>query len=89
MSQLTNTQILMRDTVLPAEMKRIGGFDKLQNFFEYFSSAQVLKSYDLSSEEILSGIVGGEHDGGCDSAYLFCNEELMNTREIEEVALAK
>jgi hypothetical protein len=37
----------------------------------------VLKEYDLSSEEIMSGSVVGADDGGLDAIYFFVNGHLV------------
>lgn len=54
------------------------------DFFEIFSAEQILKDYDLSYDELSSGLVGksagpesGSRDGGIDSLYLFINGELV------------
>lgn len=47
-------------------------------FFELFTAEQVLKDFDLSYDEIDSGIVGGGNDGGIDAIYTFVNDELVN-----------
>jgi hypothetical protein len=47
------------------------------DYFEVFCAEQILKDFDLSYDEIQSGIVDGEHDGGVDSAYAFVNGELI------------
>lgn len=48
-----------------------------QDYFEVFCAEQILKDFDLSYEEIQSGVVDGEHDGGVDSIYAFVNGELI------------
>lgn len=48
-----------------------------QDYFELFCAEQILKDFDLSYDEIQSGIVDGEHDGGVDSVYAFVNGELI------------
>lgn len=49
----------------------------LHDYFEIFSSSLILKTFDLSDEELEKGIVGTSNDGGCDGLYLFVNEELI------------
>lgn len=49
--------------------------------FEYLSSEQILKDYDLAKEDILSGIVDGRNDGGIDSFYIFVNGALLTNLE--------
>jgi hypothetical protein len=46
-------------------------------YFTLFSANQVLKDFDLSYDEIESGIVDGGGDGGIDSIYIFVNGELL------------
>ena len=46
-------------------------------FFERFCGDQILKTRDLDVTELASGVVGGPHDGGVDSVYLFANGRLI------------
>ena len=46
-------------------------------FFEFFTAQQILKDFDLSYDEIGSGMVGGGGDGGVDSIYLLVNGDLV------------
>lgn len=46
-------------------------------FFEFFTAEQILKDYDLTYEQIESGIVGGGNDGGVDGVYGFVNSDLI------------
>lgn len=46
------------------------------DFFEIFCADIVLVDFDLSNEEIESGIFDGANDGGIDAAYLFVNRKL-------------
>lgn len=50
--------------------------------FELFSFQQILKSYDLTRDEIDSGWVDGKDDGGIDGFYTFINGVLL--RNIQE-----
>ena len=45
--------------------------------FEYFSIEQILKDYDLSEEELETGIVDEGNDGGIDGIYYFLNDRLI------------
>jgi hypothetical protein len=49
----------------------------LSDFFEIFSVNQILKNFDLSYDEIVSGIVDNGGDGGIDAIYVFVNGELL------------
>jgi len=55
-----------RDDVAP-EME-------IDEYFELFTSEQILKDYDLSYDELLAGKIGNGGDGGIDSFYLFVND---------------
>lgn len=48
-----------------------------QDYFEMFCAEQMLKRFELSDDELQEGIVGGEHDGGIDSAYVFVDDMLV------------
>lgn len=45
--------------------------------FENFAIEQILKEYDLSEEELYSGIVDGGNDGGIDGIFYFINSRLV------------
>jgi len=47
------------------------------DFFELFATNQILKDFDLSYDEISSGIVDSGGDGGIDAVYVFVNGELL------------
>ncbi|MCA8830923.1 AIPR family protein [Hymenobacter pini] len=57
------------------------------NIFEVFSSAQTLKIYNLSYDEIVSTIVGSGSDGGVDCFASFVNGEYV--RSFDEIASIK
>lgn len=51
--------------------------EKRDEAFEYFAFEQILKDYDLSSDEIKSGSVDGRNDGGIDGFYIVVNGHLL------------
>ena len=51
--------------------------DTPSQFFEYFAAEQALKDFDLSFDEIESGLVGDGGDGGIDGLYLLVNGQLV------------
>ncbi len=51
--------------------------EKRDEAFEYFAFEQVLKDYDLSSEEILHGSVDGRNDGGIDGFFIIINGHFL------------
>jgi len=45
--------------------------------FEYLAFEQILKDYDLSTDEIKSGSVDGRNDGGIDGFFILVNGHLL------------
>ena len=76
MDKRTNDQIIL-DQLIDQRRSEIGGNFSDDEFFEIFSAEQLLKDYDLSYDELLSGIVAGGNDGGIDSMYTLVNGELV------------
>lgn len=71
-----NDQVLL-DSVLNKLQKKDKGKYDLPKQFELFSFTQLLKSYDLSIDEIAFGWVDGSDDGGIDGFYTFVDEKLV------------
>jgi hypothetical protein len=46
--------------------------------FEHFAAQQVIKSRDLSVDEVADGVIGGGNDGGLDAIYVFLNGALLS-----------
>lgn len=55
--------------------------DRRDEVFEYLSFEQLLKDYDLSSDEIHSGSIDGRNDGGIDGFFIFVNGHLLQDSE--------
>ena len=72
----TNDRIIL-DEVLKQRKNAIDPDAQDSSFFEFFTAEQVLKDFDLSYDEIESGLVGGGQDGEIDGIYLFVNGELV------------
>lgn len=51
--------------------------DRRDEVFEYLSFEQILKDFDLSSDEIMSGAIDGRNDGGIDGFFIFVNGHLL------------
>ncbi|WP_175829628.1 hypothetical protein [Burkholderia cepacia] len=51
--------------------------------FELFTFEQILKSFDLTREEMQSGWVDGKDDGGVDGFYTFLNGVLIRDTEAQ------
>ncbi|ALS24367.1 AIPR family protein [Paenibacillus naphthalenovorans] len=77
-----NNQILLEE-IIRQERDDLDETQNLDKFFEFFSIAQVLKSYELSYDEIEAGITGESHDGGADGIYLFVNGDLVKEDETD------
>ena len=75
-----NSQIIL-DQIINQEWENFQEYKNIQDFFEFYSALQILKKYELSYEDIESGITGGGNDGGVDSIYLFVNGDLIKEEE--------
>lgn len=73
---MSNDKIIL-DEILEQQQTLRAPTLAASKYFEVFVTEQVLKDYDLSDEEIESGLIGDSGDGGIDSIYLFVNGELV------------
>jgi len=73
-----SNSILLLDTLIEAERLEIASELSKQDYFEIFSSSNILKDKDLTYDDLQSGIVDGGDDGGVDSVYLFIDNEYIN-----------
>jgi hypothetical protein len=73
----SNDKIIL-DEVLKAKQAEVDPEAGASDYFELFTAEQILKDYDLSYDEIESGLIGDGGDGGIDSIYLFVNDELVH-----------
>jgi len=71
-----NDQIILDQALEQQRAKRAPSTTKA-NFFEMYVVEQILKDYDLSDDEIESGLVGSGGDGGIDGIYIFANGEII------------
>lgn len=76
MNQKTNDQIILAQII---QEKCAESEDELSitEYFEIYSSSEILKDHDLTYDDISYGIVGDGGDGGIDSIYTFLNGELL------------
>ncbi|MDE5772139.1 MAG: hypothetical protein K2I06_11035 [Ruminococcus sp.] len=86
--QLSNVQTILKE-IIKQEFEDNEMYSDQSTFFEFFSASQVLKNYGLSDEEIDNGIIGGENDGGCDSIYLFLNDEIITSDQVDTLSASK
>lgn len=75
-----NNQLLIEE-IIKQEHENAEQSIALSDFFEFYSSSQILKSCELSYDEIEGGITGKSHDGGADAIYLFVNGDLIKGDE--------
>jgi len=73
---MSNDRIIL-DQVLEQQRCNIAPTLAADKYFEVFTSEQILKDFDLSYDELVSGIISGSGDGGIDSFYVFVNGELL------------
>src|SRR5450759_2751650 len=71
-----NDRIIL-DQVLEQQRQGMAPSLDQATYFEIFSAEQILKDFDLSYDEIESGIIGGGGDGGIDGFHVFVNGELL------------
>ncbi|MBK1887636.1 AIPR family protein [Marinobacter sp. DY40_1A1] len=76
MNQKTNDQIILAKKI-SERCAESGGELSIPEYFEIYSSSEILKDYDLTYDDIAYGIVGDGGDGGIDSIYTFLNGELI------------
>lgn len=81
--EMTNDQILIREYI--KQQSANSHFSHESDYFEFLASSQALRDYDLSDEEIESGLTGNSGDGGCDGVYLFFNDTLVGDEYIENL----
>ncbi len=86
--QLTNVQTILRE-IINQDFEENDFYSDKSTFFEYFSTSQVLKNYGLSDEEIDNGLTGGGNDGGCDSIFIFLNDEIITPDQVEALTASK
>lgn len=73
---VTNDRILL-DQILDQGLAQVDPGTTPNSYFEFFTAEQILKDFDLSADEIESGLVGDGGDGGIDAIYLLVNGELV------------
>ncbi len=72
----TNEQVLLDELLARTKAKEAVDESEAE-FFEWFVMERELHEYDLSSEEVESGLVDGGGDGGIDGFFVFLNGTLV------------
>jgi hypothetical protein len=73
----SNDVILLEDVFAEWKKTAPGGLADFE-LFELFASEQILKDFDLGTEDLEHGRVGGGNDGGIDAFYTFVNGEVAD-----------
>ena len=84
---MNNDQLIL-DQIVEEQWKQNAPRLKKTEFFEAFVAEQILKEFDLTADEIESGLVGESHDGGIDGLYTFVNGELVQ-EDFDQAGLKK
>ena len=74
---MAKNDMLLLDGIIDDRVENLLPSNRRDEAFEYLAFEQILKSYDLSSEEILYGSVDGRNDGGIDGFYILVNGHLL------------
>lgn len=83
---MATNDIILLDSILEEIQNNCNGLN-IGTVFEKFAYQQILKSKDLSADEIDFGIVDDRNDGGIDAIYLFVNGQLIT--DIEKINFFK
>lgn len=75
---MPSNDIILLDATLEQKKRQTSSSLSGSEFFELFTFEQVLKNFDLSYDELLSGKVGTGGDGGIDGFFTFVNSELSD-----------
>jgi hypothetical protein len=82
---LAKNDVILLDGILDG--RALAESSERGELFELFAFEQILKSFDLSREEIECGWVDGKDDGGIDGFYTFVNGTLI--RNVNEATLPR
>jgi hypothetical protein len=72
----TNDAIILNEVLAQRRAQEAPAIAE-SDYFEIFTTNQILKDYELTYEEIEAGLVDGGGDGGIDGIYLFVNGNLV------------
>lgn len=74
---MAKNDVILLDGILEDRIQNKIPSARRDETFEFLASEQILKDFDLSTDEILSGSVDGRNDGGIDGFYIFVNGHLL------------
>ncbi|MEO1830082.1 MAG: AIPR family protein [Pseudomonas sp.] len=78
---MAKNDALLLDGIIDDRVESNTPSNRRDEAFEYLAFEQVLKSYDLSGEEITYGSIDGRNDGGIDGFFIFVNGHLLTDVE--------
>lgn len=84
----TNSQRILYE-LFNQEFNESSGEMSESSYFEFFSAQQVMKSFDLSDEEIENSVMGAGNDGGCDPIFLIHNGTLIREDSLTDLVSGK
>lgn len=84
---MAKNDLVLLDSIIEERVAIKLPSEKKDEVFEYLTYEQVLKEYDLSSEEIMAGSVDGRNDGGIDAIFIMVNGHLIS--DVREALLPK
>lgn len=88
MKLTTNSQRILVEQV-KQDFDDAEAYSDEAQFFEFFTSKQIMKKAELSDEEVEKGIVGGSNDGGCDSIYTLFNNVYLTEDALDDISIIK
>lgn len=74
---MAKNDTILLDGIIDERIEEKIPSDRRDEVFEYLSFEQLLKDYDLSSDDINSGSIDGRNDGGIDGFFIFVNGHLL------------
>lgn len=74
---MSSDEVVLLDSLLDSWKNTAPEGLSQNEVFELFCLDQILKDYELDTEELLKGRVGGGNDGGIDGLVTFFNGEVL------------
>lgn len=79
---MAKNDVILLDGIIDERIKDRNPSERRDEVFEFLVFEELLKDYDLNSDEIEAGWIDGRGDGGIDGFYVFINGHLLD--EVEE-----
>ena len=74
---MANNEKFILNKILETDKQNFSPEISDSDYFEIFSFEQIMKNYDLSSDDLNDGNIDGGGDGGIDGFFTFLNGELL------------